>query len=98
MKKNQSLSQIKYDDVFEKHHIWDYRTDHLTLEAKELIIPRVIRHPIDFEKNILLLEQYYSPEIIYDVLEKTTELLFDHTLITVCQRYQKPLFSRLTPS
>lgn len=43
MKKNQSLSQIKYDDVFEKHHIWDYRTDHLTLEAKELIIPRVIR-------------------------------------------------------
>ncbi|MCY4216780.1 MAG: hypothetical protein OXC92_07360 [Flavobacteriaceae bacterium] len=72
MLKAMDLSQIKYDDAFQGHHyIWDYRTDNLTLEAKELIIPRVLRHPSDFDKNLRLLETYYTEDTIYNTLKNT---------------------------
>ncbi|MCY4216992.1 MAG: hypothetical protein OXC92_08435 [Flavobacteriaceae bacterium] len=93
---DKELSQIKYDDVFEKVYIWDYKTDELTLEDKELIIPRLLYFPDEFDENIKCLEKYYTKGTIYDVLEKTRELLFDEVLIQVCRRYGKPLFPRLT--
>ncbi len=95
--KNKKLSEIRYQDVFEQPqlYIWDYNTDELTLEAKELIIPRVLQHPASFDQNLDLLEIYYDQHTIYDTLKKTRGFLFEDLLIRVCQRYQKPLFPYL---
>ncbi len=91
------LSDIRYKDVFDQPqlYIWDYKIDGLTLEDKELIIPRVLQHPVDFDQNLEILETYYHPDTIYDTLKRTRGFLFENLLIRLCQRYQKPLFPYL---
>jgi len=86
--------------IFPKHLFWDmdHSKLHLSRDA-DIIIPRALfaTNEETFSKDISILEQFYTKNIILKNLKITKERISNEVCEMVAKRYNVPPFARFKP-